>query len=218
MQKISLLGGTGDLGSGIAKRAAIAGYKIIVGSRKDKKAKRLAQKYSKDLKEMGVQTIEIEGMENQEATQNSDVVIVTIPYKYASSTVESLKLSNKIIISPLVPMTRVDEYFQYTPPPEGSAAEELQAVCDGTVISAFQNVPARLLDDCESDIFFDVVVCGDDGESKRKVMNFINDLPNLRALDGGTLSQSSLVESLTPLLLNLALKNPMKDVRAVFQG
>lgn len=218
MWKISILGGTGNLGSGIAKRAAISGYKVIVGSRKEEKAKRLAKKYNKDLEEIGIQATEIVGMENQEASQRSEMIVVTIPYKYAPSAVESLKLNNKVVISPLVPLKKVGEYFQYIPPPEGSAAEKLQAVCEGTVISAFQNVPARLLDDCKSDISCDVVVCGDDEESKLKVMGFVSDLSNLRALDGGPLSQSRTVESITPHLLNLALRNSMKDVRVIFQG
>ena len=38
-KKISLLGGTGDLGTGLASRLIKAGYKVIIGSRMLKKAK-----------------------------------------------------------------------------------------------------------------------------------------------------------------------------------
>lgn len=217
MYDLSALGGTGDMGAGIIKRAAIAGYSIVVGSRKEDKAKRLAEEYKDDLKRIGVEDVEIAGMENQEAAKNSEIVIITVPYKYASSTVENLDLEDKIIVSPLVPMKKEGKNFQYTQPEEGSASEELQANCEGKVISALHNVPAAPLNNVEEEISCDVVVCGDDEDAKEKVMNFVNDLSELRALDGGNLSQTSTIESITPLLINLAINNKMRDVHVHFK-
>ncbi len=218
MYDLSALGGTGDMCAGIIKIAAVAGYSIIVGSRKEDKAQMLAGEYREELEELGFENVEITGMENQEAAENSEIVIVTIPYKYAPSTVEDLNLEDKIVVSPLVPMIKEGKNFQYNPPEPGSAAEEIQANCEGTVISAFQNVPASPLNTVGEEISCDVVVCGDDEDAKEQVMNIVNDLSELRALDGGELSQSSVIESITPLLVNLAINNKMRDVHMHFQG
>lgn len=218
MYDVAVLGGTGDMGAGIIKRAAIAGYDVVVGSRKEDKAERLAQEYVYDLEEIGVEDASITGMGNQDAATESKMVIVTIPYKYAPDTIESLDLGDKIVISPLVPMKKEGKNFQYIRGEEGSATEKLQSKCEGTVIAAFQNVPAQPLSNVNEDISCDVVVCGDDEEAKEKVMDFVKDLSELRALDGGPLSISSTVESITPLLINLAIENKMKDVHVFFEG
>ncbi len=215
---ISVLGGTGDLGEGIVKRAAAAGYKVIVGSRKYEKAQRLAEEYREGLESSGINGFTVDGDVNQKAAEKSEIVIVTIPYKYASSTVESMDLDEKIVVSTIVPMKKEGDYFKYTPPEEGSAAEELQSNCNGKVVSAFQNVPAKLIADLENEFNCDVIVCGDDEEAKEKVKEFVNDLSGLRSLDGGPLSHSSMVESETVKLLNLSLENPMKHVYVVYKG
>lgn len=218
MYDVAVLGGTGDMGAGIIKRAAIAGYEVVVGSRKEDKAERLAQEYVYDLEEIGVKDANIVGMENQKAAKASEMVVVTIPYKYAPSTVESLDLSDKIVISPLVPMKKEGKNFHYIAQDEGSATEKLQSKCEGTVIAAFQNVPAQPLSNVNEEISCDVVVCGDDEEAKEKVMDFVKDLSELRALNGGPLSISSTVESITPLLINLAIENKMRDVHVFFEA
>lgn len=218
MYDVAVLGGTGDMGAGIIKRAAIAGYEVVVGSRKEDKAERLAQEYVYDLEENGVKDVSIVGMENQKAAKASEMVVVTIPYKYAPSTVESLDLSDKIVISPLVPMKKKGKNFHYVPQDEGSATEELQSKCEGSVIAAFQNVPAQPLSNVNEEISCDVIVCGDDEEAKKKVMDFVEDLSELRPLNGGPISISSIVESITPLLINLAIENKMRDVHVFFEG
>lgn len=215
---VAVLGGTGDMGAGVVKRLAAAGYDVVVGSRKYGKAQRLTEEYTEDLQEAGFEDFDLGGMKNPDAAEESEIVIVTIPYKYAGSTVESLDLKDKIVVSTLVPMKKEGNFFKYEQPDEGSAAEELQSKCEGTVVSALQNVPAKVLNDLEKDLFCDVVVCSDDEEAKQKVMNLIDDISGLRALNGGPLSMSSAIESETPKLLNLARENPMKHVRVVYEG
>jgi hypothetical protein len=48
-------------------------------------------------------------------------------------------------------------------------------------------------------------------------MEVVNRISNLQAFDAGPLAVSSLVESLTPLLLNIARYNRMKDVGIQFR-
>jgi NADPH-dependent F420 reductase len=78
---------------------------------------------------------------------------------------------------------------------------------DVPVIGAFQNLAAGALSDLDRDLDLDVVVTGDDDDAKRTVLNLVSDLDGLRSLDGGALSNSAEVESITPLLINLAMNN-----------
>jgi hypothetical protein len=62
-----------------------------------------------------------------------------------------------------------------------------------------------------------VPVCGDDAEAKRQVMDMVNRISRLQAFDAGPLAASSMVEAITPLLLNIARYNKMRDVGIQFR-
>lgn len=84
------------------------------------------------------------------------------------------------------------------------------------MVVAFQTLPAPRLADLDDPLGFDVVVCADNEEAKKVVMDLVADLGNVRALDGGGLEEAKLVESLTPLLINLAIRNKMKPLSLKF--
>jgi predicted dinucleotide-binding enzyme len=46
---IAVIGGTGKLGPGLAKRWAQAGYRVLIGSRKAEKAERIAAEINDEL-------------------------------------------------------------------------------------------------------------------------------------------------------------------------
>lgn len=215
--KIALLGGTGHIGAGLAFRLKLAGYDVIVGSRKLEKALRKAEEYNRIVESKGGEA-SIEGMENSNAAKHSDIAILTIPWDKAFMTAESLRnqLEGKIVVSPVVPMQKENGRFVYTPPAEGSAAEKIASLVDARVVAAFNNIPAAKFADPEAEFQWDVAVCSDDAEAKKTVMDVINSIEGLRALDAGPLSVARTVEALTPLLINLALKNGMKDLGVRF--
>jgi len=217
--RIALLGGTGDIGEGLALRWAMAGHEIIIGSRKEEKAKNAAESYIKRLEEHGY-TPEIRGFENGKAAEEADVVVVSIPYEYLESTINGIKdsFSDQIVVSPLVPMKKVKDCFVYSVPQKGCAALELEALLPGSVsvVSAFQNVSAVKLANISMTLDYDVVVCGDDEKSKNLIMDLTEQIPNLRALDGGILENSMMVEAMTPLIITVAVKNRMKNLSIKF--
>jgi hypothetical protein len=215
--RIALLGGTGHIGAGLAFRLKLADYDVIVGSRKLEKALMKAEEYNRIVEAKGGEA-NIEGMENSDAAKHADIAILTIPWDKAFLTAEDLKreLKGKIVVSPVVPMQRKDGRFVYTPPPEGSAAEKIASIVDARVVAAFNNIPAAKFADPEAEFQWDVAVCSDDAEAKKAVMAVINSIEGLRALDAGPLSAARTVEALTPLLINLALKNGMKDLGVRF--
>ena len=79
-------------------------------------------------------------------------------------------------------------------------------------MTAFNNIAANRWKDLAEELEYSVAVCGDDDIAKAKVIEFTNTISKLRAFDAGPLRMSSVVESITPLLLNLARFNRMKDV------
>ena len=93
-----------------------------------------------------------------------------------------------------------------------SAAEVIQKIVAPTpVVSAFQTVPAAYLDNVDSIMNIDVLVAGDNPNSISLVSSLITDISNLRPLRVGGLENSALIESLTPLLLNVAVLNGLKE-------
>lgn len=215
--KIALLGGTGNLGIGLAVRFAILGHDVIVGSRKLEKAEMRADEYNKILKSLGEKP-SIKGLANEDAAGEADVSVFTIPWEYAFSTAEALKpaLKDKIVISPLVPMEKRGKTFLYSKLPEGSAAEKLASILDSRVVSAYQTIPAEKFARFGESFEWDVAVCGDDEEAKKIVIDLTNQIEGLRAFDAGPLAVSSMVESITPLLINIMLRNRLKDLGVKF--
>ena len=212
--RIALLGGTGNLGKGLALRLAKLGYEIIIGSRKLEKAKSKASEY---LNEVG--DAKIYGLENVYAAEKCDIAIFTIPWQHAFSTAETLRdiLEDKIVVSPLVPMKRVNGVFIYVRPKEGSAAEKLASILTKSrVVAAYHSIPANRFAKVDERFEWDVPICGDDEEAKKTVIEITNKIEGLRALDAGPLSNSYLVESLTPLILNLMIKNRLGELGVKF--
>ena len=215
--KIAILGGTGDIGEGLAMRLA-KGHEIFIGSREAEKAQAAADNYNKLLKGRGLRD-DIKGMSNVDATKSADLVIVAVRYQFAIETLQSVAgvLDAKIVVTPIVPMSK-QKLCSYTPPTEGSAARHICSVLppEARVVVAFQTLPASRLADLDDPLGFDVVVCADDEEAKKVVMGLVSDLGNVRPLDGGGLEEAKLVEALTPLLVNLAIKNKTRPLSIKF--
>jgi hypothetical protein len=215
--KIAILGGTGDIGEGLALRLARS-HEIFVGSREADKAIAAADNYNKLLKSRGMRD-DIRGMSNVEAAKSADVVIVAVRYQFAIETLQSVagELDGKVVVTPIVPMSK-QKLCAYTPPSEGSAARHICSVLPPNVrvVVAFQTLPAPRLADLDDPMGFDVIVCSDDEEAKKVVMGLVSDLGDVRPLDGGGVEEAKLVESLTPLLINLAIKNKTKPLSIKF--
>ncbi|WP_135537019.1 NADPH-dependent F420 reductase [Halostella pelagica] len=221
--EIALLGGTGDIGEGLALRwARDTDHSVIVGSRDPDKAERKANEYYSLLKEAGV-TPDIAGYSNETAAELAEVVVVSVPPEYAPSTVEAVASElgdDDVLVSPAVRMSRDSAGFHYDPPEEGTVAETIDEAApdDVPVVGAFQNLAAGALSSLDDDLEADVIVTGDDSEAKRTVQGLAEDIDGLRALDGGPLANTGVVESVTPLLINLAMNNDgMHDLGVRFQ-
>lgn len=212
IMRIALLGGTGNIGEGLARRWAHK-HDVTIGSRNVQKAEEVAKFCEEDLLKRGI-SCEMCGAENIRAVENCDIIVVALQYEYAISTVESIKNyldGGQIVLSPVVPMAK-NGFMRYIPPREyGSAAMEIQSIIPTIhVVSAFHTVPAARLINLNDDLGLDVIVCGDNGP-KEVIMDLVRDIRGLNPLDGGPLEASYMTESVTPLLLNLSARNKLKN-------
>jgi NADPH-dependent F420 reductase len=216
--KIAILGGTGSIGEGFALRWAEK-HEILVCSREIERADKVASDYKNILSNKGIQCCGLKGCGNESAIKDADVVVLSVPYEGVVSLLEKLTpyFNDQIVISLVVPMKK-NKWFEFTPPKQGSAALEIQEILPRSVkvVSAYHNVSARKLAKIELSLELDVVVCGDDDAAKRTVMELTHEIKNLRPLDGGGLASSYMSESLTPFLINLAIRNKLSDLGVKF--
>jgi 8-hydroxy-5-deazaflavin:NADPH oxidoreductase len=215
--RIGIVGGTGDIGEGMAMRLSPV-FDVIVGSREREKAEATCTVNIETLRKRG-QKCSLKGVSNQTAVDESDIVILAIPYKHLLATLETLGgFEGKIVISPVNPMEKRD-FFTSIPPPEGSAALLIKRLLPPTarICTAFNTVAANRWKLLDEELSYSVPVCGDDREAKQQVMDIVNRVSKLQAFDAGPLAASNLVESITPLLLNIARYNKMKDVGIQFR-
>ena len=191
---ISLLGGTGDLGTGLANRLLKAGYKVIIGSRTLEKAQQAERSLGKNTK----------GLLNKDAALQGDIIILTVPFAHQRGIVEECKteLKGKLFIDTTVPLMP-PKVATVQLPSEGSAAEIAQNILDDDVrvVSAFQNISAELLQS-DKEIDCDVLVCGNKKEWRQEVIDLVNTL-GMKGWHAGMLPNSAAVEAMTSVLISI---------------
>jgi len=213
--KISILGGTGDQGFGLALRFA-KNHDIIIGSRKKEKAEEAVENIKKILSSKGIEYKNIIGLDNRMASKEGEVIIISLPYQHILSTLANIReeLKNKIVVSIGVPLATAigDKPTRVIIPPQGSVAEMIRDYLkESKVVSAFQNVCSKELECIENPVDCDILVCGDDEESKKVIINLIKDMEGgCIGIDCGSLEMSRYVEQITPLLIGLNIKYKLK--------
>lgn len=213
--KIAIIGGTGDQGLGLALRFVKAGEDIIIGSRDAKKADNAVNTVKEMLE--GEEVSNIRGSTNVDAAKEGDIILLTVPLQAQIITLKSIKefIGDKIVIDATVPLdgclggrpTRYVDVWQ------GSAAERTAELLENTearVVSAFNNISAASLLNIKDDVDCDCLVSSDDEEARKEVMALAEKIPNVRSLDCGPLENARMVEKITPLLINLNIRNKIK--------
>jgi NADPH-dependent F420 reductase len=196
---IGILGGTGDQGKGLARRFALAGHGVIIGSRSAERAHQAAQSLGDGLS--------ARGDENPVVAREADVVIVAVPWDGHKSLLESLRdeLAGKIVIDCVNPLGFDKQGAFPLPVEEGSAAQQAAAVLSGsTVVAAFHHVSAVILLDPEVDeVDLDVLVLGDDREATGTVQALAERIAGVRGVYGGRLRNAHQIEALTANLISI---------------
>jgi len=199
---IGILGGTGDQGRGLARRFALAGHSVIIGSRSHERAHAAAQEIGHDVRGLG----------NRDAAVEASVVIAAVPWEGHGDLLSGLaaELAGKIVVDCVNPLG-FDQRGAYALPAaeggpvEGSAAEQAAALLPGSrVVAAFHHVSAILLLDPEVDtIDLDVLVLGDDREATDLVQALAARIPGVRGIYAGRLRNCGQIEALTANLVSI---------------
>ena len=189
---IAVLGGTGDLGSAIARRLAKAGRTVIIGSRKAESAAEAAERLG-----FGLTGIDLES-----AAKAADIVIVTVPFAAQEATLTAIAphVAGKIVVDTTVPLVP-PRVMRVQMPAEGSAAARAAGFLgeDVRVVSAFHNVAAhKLIQDI--DVGCDVLVFGDNKAARGEVIGLV-DACGLRGIHAGALVNSAAAEAMTSILI-----------------
>jgi NADPH-dependent F420 reductase len=196
---VAILGGTGDQGRGLARRLALAGNRVIIGSRNAGRAEAAAA-------ELGSPP-QVTGVENEEAARVADLVIVAVPWEGHAELLAGLAgaLEGKIVVDCVNPIAFDARGAYPIPVPEGSAAQQAAAVLRGsTVVGAFHHVSAMLLLDPEVDAFdLDVMVLGDSRHATDLVQALAERIPGMRGVYAGRLRNCGQVEALTANLVSV---------------
>jgi 8-hydroxy-5-deazaflavin:NADPH oxidoreductase len=211
-QSVCIVGGTGALGFGLALRLGRAGVPVVIGSRDAARAQEAARKLANTAKDGS-----FEGFENHEAVQHSELVILSVPFRTQSETLNNLKHAlrpDQLLVDATVPLaaavsgkaTRTIGVWQ------GSAAQQAQEMApEGVrVVSAFHTVSASLLSDLDHELDEDVLICGDRREDKQTVANLVNQIDGLRPVDCGPLEMARIVEQLTALIISINVRNKVR--------
>ncbi len=216
--KIGIVGGTGGMGEGFALRWCKK-HDVIVGSRDAQKAKEAAENYSKTAREaFGTIAGSITGEDNIALGKDVDVLILSIPYEFINDTCG--RLAGKIrddcvVVSPIVPMTRTDAGFVYIPLEQGKK-QAAEMVADklpprSRVVSAFHTISEVKLKNINQGLDADTFICGDDQDAVTKLTELVSEISGLRPVYLGPLALTYQAEILTPMLLNAAKRNKMKN-------
>jgi hypothetical protein len=213
---IAVIGGTGNEGPGLALRWAKSGnYQVIIGSRQQEKAKRVAAQLNAHLGEDLIR-----GMVNADAAAAANLVVLTVPYSAHAPTLESIRaaLAGKILVDVTVPL-QPPKVSRVHIPPGGSATAEAQAMLgdDVRVVAAFQNVGAAHLGDPDHLVDCDVLVCGDDKEAKAEAIA-LAEAAGMRGLDAGALQNAVVVEGLAAVLIAINIRYKIKDAGIKITG
>lgn len=199
---LAILGGTGDLGTGLARRWAQAGYEVIIGSRTLEKAEAAVADLREVMAERGVSEVSVQAMTNADAAAAAGIVTLTVPFSHQVSTLESVRdaLQGKILIDVTVPLVP-PRVARVQLPPEGSAGQIAQELLgeEVAVVSAFQNVAAAHLQEGKG-VECDVLVSGNKKEARQEVIKLV-EAAGMRGFHAGMINNAAAAEALTSVLI-----------------
>ena len=194
---VSVLGGTGEQGRGLAQRLARAGQSVMIGSRSADRARSIAAEIGSG----------VAGGSNEDAARFGDIIIVAVPWNGHRELLESLAadLAGKIVVDCVNPLGFDKQGAFGLSVEEGSAAQQAASVLpDSSVVAAFHHISAvLLLDESVSTIETDVLVLGDDRDATDAVQALAGRIAGIRGIYGGRLRNAGQVEAFTANLISM---------------
>ncbi len=206
---VTIVGGTGPEGRGLALRWARAGLRVIIGSRDQNRARIAAQ----EICDRCGTAAQVEGMENSAAVGASDVVVLAVPFEGQAAILKQLRnhfRPDTVLVCATVPLASGvgDRGSRVLGVWQGSAAQQAAEMApEGVaVVGAFHNISASLLE-TGVPVECDVIACSDNAKAKEVAYELARKIPGVRPLDGGKLENARIVEQITALLITLNIRH-----------
>ncbi len=203
---IGILGGTGPAGRGLAVRAAQAGHSVVLGSRDAGRSHETADSLKSEYPDV---QLAISGSTNYDAAC-CDLVVVATPWDGAVAMVKALAepLTGRVVVSMVNALMKEGREMLPMYPPRGSMAAQIaSALPDSKVAASFHHLPAKEMENLNSGLTADVLVCGDDVDARTATLELINSIDGLRGLDAGSLAQASPIEAFTAVCITLNIRH-----------
>lgn len=198
---VGFIGGTGPQGRGLGVRLAMAGHRVLIGSRTAERAQQIVTELLEQRP-----GLPLEGDANASVCETADLLVVVVPYDAQRATLTSLRdaIGSKIVVS-CVNALGFDKRGPYPlAVPDGSAAEECQQLLpEARVVGAWQNVSGVKLGRFDEPVEVDVPVTGDDEDARAAVAPLIEAIDGMRAVDAGPLRLTRPIEELTAVLVSI---------------
>jgi NADPH-dependent F420 reductase len=203
---VGIIGGTGPAGRGLAARLAEAGIRVTIGSRDAERAASVAGEVGQKWPEISSL---IEGADNEGAA-GAELVVVATPWDSAIPTVKALRdpLAGKVVISMVNALVKEGREMLALLPPRGSMAAAVQAALpDSLVAATFHHLPASEMENLESGLEADVLVCSDSPKATTATVGLVEQMRGLRPLDAGSLNQAAAIEAFTAVCITLNIRH-----------
>ena len=216
-ETVAVIGGTGALGFGLSLRWAIAGVRVVIGSRDAGRAAEAAARAVESARGAGASDPRVEGLQNEEAAAGANTVVLAVPFRNQAENLGNLRSAlqpQTVLVDATVPLaaafggraTRTIGVWQ------GSAAQQAEEMVPRgvTVVSALHTVSAAALSDPSVQMDEDVLMAGDDRKAKDEVAELIRRIPGLRPVDCGDLERARILEQITALLISINARHKTK--------
>lgn len=203
---VGILGGTGPAGRGVAVRLADSGVRVTIGSRDAERATLVAHEVAARWPE---RELALEGSDNAGAAA-ADLVVLATPWDSAIPTVRALAdpLRGKVVVSMANALVKEGREMLALMPPRGSVAAAIQAAVPASLVSAaFHHLPAAEMENLESGLEADVLVCSDTPEATVATVALVERMRGLRPLDAGSLNQAAAIEAFTAVCVTLNIRH-----------
>ncbi len=203
---MGIIGGTGPAGRGLAVRLAAAGVQVTLGSRDAERAGAVAEEVQAQWPTV---VLDIRGADNAGAAE-AEIVVLATPWDSAIATLKPLReaLAGKVVISMANALIREGREMLALIPPRGSVAAAVQATLpESQVAAAFHHLPASEMENLDSGLQADVLVCSDHPQATAATESLIDEMDGLRPLNAGSLSQAAAIEAFTAVCITLNMRH-----------
>lgn len=200
---IGIIGGTGPLGAGLAYRWALAGSRVVIGSRRVEAAHETAARVARTCGASHADRIT--GRGNEDCAREADFLVISVPWEAHDTTLQSIAdhAVGKVVLDVVSPLEKGRGGMRAKRVEAGSASESAQNILpESRIVGGFHHVSAVKLGNVDLEtVNTDVMLVGNDADAVSEVSTLVELIPGMRGIYAGKLESAAAVEGLTANLI-----------------